>query len=580
MLRHLTIRNFKRFEEVEIELGNPVVLIGPNNSGKTSAMQALALWDIGLRRWRERRGGGSAPEKRPGVTVNRRDLVAMPVPNANLLWRELHTRHVRLVDGRQRTDNICIDVIVEGTTGGEMWTCGLEFDYANQESFYCRPLRLGGGGKAARMPIPEQASGVEVAYLPPMSGLASAETRLDPGAVNVRIGEGRTAEVLRNLCFRIHQDDAASWERMAERLERLFGVELDAPVYVEERGEITMRYRERGIWLDLSSSGRGLQQTLLILAYMYSKPGAVLLLDEPDAHLEILRQREIYSLIREVAEESHSQIVVASHSEVLLSEAAGTDTVIAFVGRPHRIDDGGGQVAKALTRIGFNQYLQAELTGWVLYLEGSTDLAILRAFARRLNHEAALKALERPFVQYVGDRLSSAERHFHALREASPRLKGFALLDELPDKEPVEDGLARLAWRKHEIENYLCSRPALEAWAADWARQEASGPLFEESEADRHVEAMRESVTEVEKSLADLGQPSPWTGEAKASVAFLAPLFETYAASLGLPNLMAKTNFHRLAEFVPEEEIDPEVVEKLDAIARVAAAAEAAGEES
>ena len=582
MLRHLTIRNFKRFEEVEIELGNPVVLIGPNNSGKTSAMQALALWDIGLRRWREKRAGGSAPEKRPGVTVNRRDLVTIPVPNANLLWRELHTRHVRLVDGRQRTDNICIDILVEGTTGGEAWQCGLEFDYANQESFYCRPLRLGTGGTTKRMPIPEPAMAVDVAYLPPMSGLASAEMRLDPGAVNVRIGEGRTAEVLRNLCFRVHEQDAASWDRMSERIERLFGVELDPPVYVEERGEISMRYRERGIWLDLSSSGRGLQQTLLILAYMYAHPGAVLLLDEPDAHLEILRQREVYSLIREVAGESHSQIVVASHSEVLLAEAAGTDTVIAFVGKPHRIDDGGSQVAKALTRIGFNQYLQAETTGWVLYLEGSTDLAILKAFANRLGHEAAAKALDRPFVQYVGDRVSTAERHFYGLREACPRLQGIAVLDELPQKAQGagDDGLERLAWRKREIENYLCSRSGLEAYAADCARQEASGPLFEESEADRHVQAMRESVAEVEKALGHLDRPNPWSAETKASVDFLGPLFETYAANLGQPNLMAKTNFHRLAEFVPEDEIDPEVVEKLDAIARIAAAAEAAREES
>ncbi|MYJ24047.1 MAG: ATP-binding protein, partial [Holophagales bacterium] len=178
MLTKLTIRNFKRFEEVEIELGSAVVLIGPNNSGKTSAMQALALWDIGLRRWLERRSGGSAPEKRPGVTVNRRDLVAIPVPNANLLWRDLHTRHVHTVDGRQRTDNVCIDVIVQGTSSapasdadeeqgvsgdseagaaGRPWRCGLEFDYANQESFYCRPLRLERGPAPPRMPVPEEA---------------------------------------------------------------------------------------------------------------------------------------------------------------------------------------------------------------------------------------------------------------------------------------------------------------------------------------------------------------------------------------------------------------------------------------
>ena len=54
MLTKLSIRHFKRFEHVEIELGNPVVFIGPNNSGKTSAMQAVALWEIGLKRWNER----------------------------------------------------------------------------------------------------------------------------------------------------------------------------------------------------------------------------------------------------------------------------------------------------------------------------------------------------------------------------------------------------------------------------------------------------------------------------------------------------------------------------------------------
>ena len=44
MLTKMVIRNFKRFEDVEIPLSSPVVFIGPNNSGKTTALQALALW--------------------------------------------------------------------------------------------------------------------------------------------------------------------------------------------------------------------------------------------------------------------------------------------------------------------------------------------------------------------------------------------------------------------------------------------------------------------------------------------------------------------------------------------------------
>ena len=212
MLTKLTIRNFKRFGEVEIELGSPVVFIGPNNSGKTSAMQALALWDIGLKRWNEKRSGKTATEKRPGVTINRRDLVSIPIPEANLLWRDLRVRDVRKVDGKQRTTNIRIDIIVEGVSRDQHWTCGLEFDYANDESFHCRPLRLSDDKVPDRMPVPVQAGCTHIAFLPPMLGLAAAETRLDEGAVNLRIGEGRTVEVLRNLCFQVYQAQREQWE--------------------------------------------------------------------------------------------------------------------------------------------------------------------------------------------------------------------------------------------------------------------------------------------------------------------------------------------------------------------------------
>ena len=571
MLTRLTIRNFKRFGEVAIELGSPVVFIGPNNSGKTSAMQALALWDIGLKRWNEKRSGKTTPEKRPGVTVNRRDLAAIPIPYAKLLWRNLHVRDVRRVSGRQTTSNICIDLIVEGVTSDRRWTCGLEFDFANEESFYCRPLRLSEGKAPDRMQVPDEAGSTRIAFLPPMSGLAATETRLDHGAVNVRIGEGRTAEVLRNLCFRIHEEEPSLWKGLVEHIRSLFGSEIDPPRYVAERGEIVMTYREEDAGLDLSSSGRGLQQTLLLLAYMYANPGAVLLLDEPDAHLEILRQRQIYHLLTDVARKSGSQIIAASHSEVLLNEAAGRDMVVAFVGPPHRIDGRGSQVLKALREIGFDQYYLADQAGWVLYLEGSTDLSILQAFARRLRHQRALEALERPFVHYVGNQLSAVQNHYHGLREALPALRGIALFDRLVpeprDIAPVECQI----WKRREIENYLCSRSTLEAYATASAPEpEWGGALFTAAEAGRRLDAMRQAIDQIESALNALGKDSPWSDDIKVSDEFLKPLFRAYFEKLGLQSLITKKNFYELVEHVPVAEIDAEIREKLDAIVRVA----------
>ena len=572
MLVNLVIRNFKRFGEVEVELGNPVVFVGPNNSGKTSALQALALWEAGLRRWNEKRAGAAAPERQPGVTINRRDLTAVPVPSAALIWRGRRTRNVRRIDGAQRTDNVRVDIVVEGVSGGRRWTCGFEFDYANEESFYCRPLRTDDRKPPGRMPVPAAAASTRIAFLPPMSGLAANETRLDDGAVNVRVGEGRTAEVLRNLCWRARERSEDEWEGLAGRIRDLFGAALRPPRYLPERGEIEMEYVENGVTLDLSSSGRGLQQTLLILAYMHANPGAVALLDEPDAHLEILRQRQIYRLLVETAEQHGSQVVAASHSEAVLNEAAGRDTVVTFVGRPHRIGRQTDQVYKALAEIGFEDYAQGEQNGWVLYLEGSTDLALLQAFAHRLRHERAVRALERPFVSYVGNRPGAAERHYFGLREALPELRGAALFDRRAPLQP-RGPLRFLIWRKREFENYVCTPATLEAFAC---AADAPMPLFAGAEAGRRLAAMRDSIAEVESALATLGKGEPWSSDIKASDDVLTPLFRSWFGKLRLPNLVSKTSFHKLVEYVPAGEIDAEIAEKLDAIADVADAAAAA----
>jgi len=54
VIRAVTIRRFKRFEEVTFELtGRHVVLAGPNNMGKTTILQAIAAWSLAFQRWKE-----------------------------------------------------------------------------------------------------------------------------------------------------------------------------------------------------------------------------------------------------------------------------------------------------------------------------------------------------------------------------------------------------------------------------------------------------------------------------------------------------------------------------------------------
>ncbi|MEA2068421.1 MAG: AAA family ATPase, partial [Verrucomicrobiota bacterium] len=468
MITKLTMRNFKRFDEAIVELGDNVVLIGPNNAGKTTALQSLALWDIGYKTWIDKRGTGSAPSKRPGIAINRRDLISIPVPEANLLWRDRHTRSISRKDGKQSTKNIRIDIVVEGITEGKTWECGLEFDYSNEEAFHCRPLRLENGKNPARMPVPDLSGKMDVAFLPPMSGLADREFLKQPGEIGVLLGQGQTAEVLRNLCYRVFNEESPSrnWVEVVNAIKDLFGVELLDPVMRTATSEITLAYKDmNGAEFDLSSSGRGLQQTLLLLAHLYANPRSVLLLDEPDAHLEILRQRQIYNLLTETARKQQSQIIAASHSEVVLNEAATKDTVVAFVGKPHSLTDRGSQLLKSLKDIGFDQYYQAEQKGWVLYVEDATDLAILQAFSELLKHPAQ-DILKTPFVHYVATNLPSRARdHFHGIKEAKPDFAGLALFDRIDAELRSSNGLEETMWRKREIENYFCHEDVLMAYA-------------------------------------------------------------------------------------------------------------------
>ncbi len=560
MLTSITVRNFKQFEDVSVELDDVVVFVGPNDSGKTTALQSLALWELGLRRWRDRWGMVPADEmRRPGVSINRLDLFSVPVSHANLLWRGLRTREAnKLISG---TSNIRIEVIVTGISrAGTKWTCGLEFDYANSESFYCRPLRSeSGDGTETRMPIPAEAFEEQVAFLPPMSGLSSSEAMLQPGTVNVLLGQGRTAEVLRNLCFQVFIQHRQGWEDvLVPQMLRLFGATILEPQYNAERGEISLRYRDghmANLELDLSSSGRGFQQTLLLTAYMLLHPNSVIMLDEPDAHLEILRQRQTYGAITETASRQGSQLLIATHSEVILNEAGERHTVTAFVGAPHRISGRGAQVVKSLAEIGFESYLQAAQSGWVLYLEGSTDLTVLQAFARRLGHEAD-GVLERPFVHYVGNQPMQARHHFYGLREACPDLRGFALFDRLNLPGGGNEVLEEHSWRKREIENYLCSRESVLRWV------DAELPLFRSS--------MEEAIYEVENARRVLGQSSPWDDDTKVSEEFLSPLFHAFFSKTEMSGGITKSDYHFLVEHVDVEEIDPEVVSVLDTIVSVA----------
>ncbi|GAB2583594.1 ATP-dependent nuclease [Spirosoma areae] len=397
MITKVTIQNFKKLERVEFSLSQSVVLIGPNNAGKSTIFQALCLWEIGVTNFIEAQQKGTL-KKDEYVTINRKDLLNSPIADARFLWRN---RQVTKKNDKGGTDHVRLNVELSGETDGTKWSCKAVFTWSNTESIGCRVI----SGLKELTLFYEQDKGVHFGFLQPMSGLATEEFLLPTGAVDRRLGEGRTAEVLRNICYSILHPESrvqaaeiaqTSWKSLSTAIKKMFGASLQEPEYIRTTGLLQFEYTENNIRYDISSGGRGFQQTLLLLAYMYAHPGTTLLLDEPDAHLEVIRQREAFQLINTVANETQSQLIIASHSEVVLDEAAEASNIIAIIDsqaielNPSQSQKRRqvGYLKKALTEIGWERYYLARLKKHVLYLEGSTDLEMLKRFAEKVNVNA------------------------------------------------------------------------------------------------------------------------------------------------------------------------------------------------
>ena len=147
------------------------------------------------------------------------------------------------------------------------------------------------------------------------------------------------------------------------------------------------------------------------------------------------------------------------------------------------------------------------------------------------------------------------------------------LLPEEPEgnwKQWVTEGrLTETMWTRRELENYLCS----EAVLLEWARAGQGDDLFGRADAAEREQAMRDAIVTVTKALQDLGRPSPWSPDVKASDDVLDPIFRRFSRTLGQRLALRKSDYHLLARHVRAEDVDADVIRVLDQVVAVAAGA-------
>ena len=550
MIHYVRIRGFKRFGEVAFHLPGHLVLAGPNNTGKTTVLQAIASWSLALQRWRElndfnpRNGYTWAP-------VARQAFVSVPLRSFDLLWKD------RRYQGQ-------IEIEVRHNAG---WSVTMEFMADSTEQIYVRPK--------ADVPVETLRDlDFEAVYVPPMTGLEVDEPLLQPPKISHSLGLSRPGEVLRNLLVEANANELA-WAELQSSIAKLFDYELLAPNAAGPFIRSEYRTGTDGPLLDIASAGSGFQQVLMLLAFLHARRGAVLLLDEPDAHLHLILQDAIYHELRSVAARQRSQLIVATHSEVVINAVEPRELCV-MLHEPRMVADNAerSQLVSSLRVLSNADIMQALSVRGVLYVEDFTDISILRAWAEVLQHRAAgllnTELMWKPLVfqaqedrrgTKAGGRGVLARDHFEALQLVREGLPGLELRDgdaqpPIPDTEITGAGLQRLRWRRYEIESYLVHPEAL----ARFVETEVGGPA-----AAAHVDDMRAywrgefPPALVQDPLSD----HAFLNRAKARTEILSPLLE----AAGLHGLHY-TRYHEIAALMRPAEIHPEVREKLDDICR------------
>jgi len=489
-----SFHRFKKFPDMEIQLKSGVSLLaGGNNSGKTSILQGLAIWEFCRTVLETERGKKSLciGPKRQGVGIGDDDFTPINVPSLKHLWTNLRTQKKNERDG---------------------YTLWLRIDWTYQKAD--RYLQIGLSLVNDRLfikvldtnaqenePIPR------LAYVPPFAGIVAKEPRYTKAAIRAYIGQGLAGAVLRNIILDLYIANANKrtdekkaitgtklskgflkklrdedpFERLQSLLQKVFFCGLRIGdfndlyhTYIrinEFRGEIKKgRFQpiENYTPRDLMVEGSGFLQWLNVLALALDPEIDLVLLDEPDAHLHPSLQEVLLSELNKLANNFNKQILYSTHSPELIKYQPH-DRVINTNDYHPKYLNAPEQKVSLLAGIGAEytpRHDDVKKKKKILFVENESDFNLLKIWAKTLGRPLP----EDNFVPWP-----SASRHkerkiiFLELKKDLPNLVALSLVDRDDEARGTVDknlfdksvdknnknGFFARKWRRRHIEGYL-----------------------------------------------------------------------------------------------------------------------------
>ena len=486
MIRHFTVKGFKRFErETKIDLDAVTLLVGANNSGKSTILEALTLFQYCVETTRH--ASGKEPSRRQlnlsGRSVGPDEFGVLPVAEPTDLWPNGRTTIKR----RQQA----IELHAEYDNGATIsFTLKLSYN-----KFSISP-RSSGDIAAA---IGQR----DIRLIPIFSGLLPREEFLTLPARRERMRLQRHGETIRNLLWDLREHHEARWIKLIDLLRDLFPESvLQIKFDVEFDRFLSATYRDRALTreLDVMVTGSGFHQALQILASVLAPGAGTLLLDEPDAHLHARLQTQLMTVLERLSREEQAQFILATHSPQLLAAAPAGAVKVCMDGTvvPFHVEPTEFRLLEDLGAMDRMEIVPLLTNRAIVFVENRSDQKLLEQFARRhwgepkqrdvwraltfmYTYQGPIEARVLDLARQVKDLLSSpglsgdpvrmlaiGDRDY---RTDSARRKELRTCTTRAKSPAYQLTFTLRLWEANEIENYLLDRNAMLAMLGRQARQ-------------------------------------------------------------------------------------------------------------
>ncbi len=309
-LQSIHIKRFKNINDAPFNLSEINVLIGANNSGKSSVVQIIhfavgILQSVNLlNRWGKQTSVSRSLSPDDLMYSPCADLLALGY-GGRLKEREEQPIEIslRLSSGQEvsvkvrKGRNRNINASIDNVEAARM--------IANLEE----PFTI---------------------FSPGLAGIARYENYVSNGVLLRTIARGDANLVLRNILLRLSQEEQSSaWNDFIQDLAELFPeIFIDVKFDYETDEHINVYVDSGSGKVPIELAGTGILQTIQILSYVHYFHPSVILLDEPDSHLHPNNQRLLCQLLQTVAEERSTQVLLTTHSRHVVDALSGLATFL------------------------------------------------------------------------------------------------------------------------------------------------------------------------------------------------------------------------------------------------------------